>query len=111
MAENRISIKIQPQKGSEEAYFIEQDQKIIKELRERTSREATEKYCQEHKNHCFRCGTKSLVEVDRGDVKVDICVNEDCGAIHLDPGELEQILKDRRTISVIRKSVLSVFMK
>jgi len=111
MVEDRISIKIQPQKGSEEAYFIEQDQKIIKELRERTSREATEKYCQEHKNHCFRCGTKSLVEVDRGDVKVDICVNEDCGAIHLDPGELEQILKDRRTISVIRKSVLSVFMK
>jgi len=111
MAENRISIKIQPQKGSEEAYFIEQDQKIIKELRERTSREATEKYCQEHKNHCFRCGTKSLVEVDRGDVKVDICVNENCGAIHLDPGELEQILKDRRAISIIRKSVFAVLTK
>ena len=111
MAENRISIKIQTQKGSEEAYFIEQDQKMLKDLRERTSREANEKYCEEHKNHCFRCGTKSLVEVDRGDVKVDICVNENCGAIHLDPGELEQILKDRGAISLIRKSVFAVFTK
>lgn len=109
MAENRISVKIQPKKGSEEAYFIEQDQKKMKELRERTSKEATAKYCEEHKNHCFRCGTKSLVEIDRGDVKVDICVNKNCGAIHLDPGELEQILKDKGTISAIRKSVLAVF--
>ena len=111
MAEDRISVKVQPKIGSEEAYFIEQDQKIIKGLRERAAQEATAKYCEEYKNHCFRCGTKSLVEVDRGDVKVDICVNENCGAIHLDPGELEQILKDERAISVIRKSVFAVFMK
>jgi len=111
MAENRISVRIQPKIDSEEAYFIGQDQKLMKELRERAAQEATTKYCEEHQNHCFRCGTRSLVEVDRGDVKVDICVNENCGAIHLDPGELDQILKDERAISVIRKSVFAVFSK
>ena len=111
MAKDRILVKIQSEMGSEETYFREQDQKKIKELRENAAQEATAKYCEEHKNHCFRCGTKSLVEVDRGDVKVDICVNENCGAVHLDPGELEQILKDKRAISVIRKSVFSVFIK
>ena len=111
MAKDRILVKIQSEMGSEETYFREQDQKKIKELRENAAQEATVKYCEEHKTHCFRCGTKSLVEVDRGDVKVDICVNENCGAVHLDPGELEQILKDKRAISVIRKSVFSVFIK
>ncbi len=111
MTGKRISIKIQPKKGSEEAYFIEQDQKTIKNLRKKAAQEASTKYCEEHKNHCFRCGTQSLVEVDRGDVLVDICVNENCGAIHLDPGELEKILKDERVISVIRKSVFAVFTK
>jgi hypothetical protein len=109
MAENRISVKIEPMKGSEEAYFIEQDQKRIRELREQTLKDTNEKYCEAHKDHCFRCGTKSLVEVDRGDIKVDICVNEDCGAVHLDPGELEQILKEKGAISLIRKSVFAVF--
>jgi hypothetical protein len=111
MIGKRSSVKVRPKRGSEEAYFIEKDQKIIKDLRERAATEATTKYCEEHKNHCFRCGTESLVEVDRGDVKVDICVNEDCGAIHLDPGELEQILKEKGVIPAIRKSVFGVFTK
>jgi hypothetical protein len=104
-------VKVQSDRGSEEAYFREQDQKIIKDLREKSAQESTAKYCEEYRNHCFRCGTKSLVEVDRGDVKVDICVNENCGAVHLDPGELEAILKDKRAISALRKSVFAVFMK
>jgi hypothetical protein len=111
MADDRILINIQSKKGSEHAYFTEQEQKIIKALRERASREAALKYCEEHKNHCFRCGTKSLIEVDRGDIKVDICVNENCGAIHLDPGELEHIMKDNKAISSIRKSVFDIFKK
>ena len=109
MAKDRILVKIQSKIGEEEAFFKEQDQEIIKNLREKATQEATARYCEEHKNHCFRCGTESLVEVNRGDLKIDICVNENCGAVHLDPGELEQILKDAKAISLIKKSVLAVF--
>jgi len=111
MAKDRILVEIQSALGEEEAYFKEKEQKIIKNLREKAAQEATAKYCEEHKNHCFRCGTESLIEVNRGDLKIDICVNENCGAVHLDPGELEQILKDEKAIFVLRKSVFSVFMK
>lgn len=104
-------MKIYPKEGSEEAYFREQDQKKLRDLREKTAREATAKYREEHKGHCFRCGTRSLVEIEREGVKLDICVNENCGAIHLDPGELEQILKNKGIISSIRASVFGVFSK
>ncbi len=109
MSKGRLSVKIESKAGSEEAYFQEQGQKQIKELRETVANKASEKYCEEHKYHCFRCGTESLVQVDRGDIKIDICVNENCGAVHLDPGELEEILKNDKVILGIRKSVLSIF--
>ena len=111
MPKDRVLVKIETEMGSEDAYFKERDEKIIKERREKAAREADTKYRNEHKNHCFRCGTASLVEVDRGDVKVDLCVNKDCGAVHLDPGELEIILKDKKAISSIRKSLFAVFKK
>jgi hypothetical protein len=109
MADGRAKVKIQSEIGVEEAYFKEQEQKLIKELREKSAKDKNEIYCEEHKDHCFRCGTKSLIEVDRGDIKIDICVNENCGAVHLDPGELEAILKDQKSIFQIRKTVLSIF--
>ena len=111
MAKRRISVIIQPLKGSEQEFFAEQDRKILKKLRKKVTKEAKKKYCREHSYHCFRCGTKSLVEVERSNVKIDICVNNNCGAIHLDPGELERIIKDQRAISIVRNSVLSVFKK
>ncbi len=109
MSRDRVSVKIQLETGSEEAYFMEQEQKQIKELRETALKKASGTYRDEHNYHCFRCGTKSLVQVDRGDIKIDICVNENCGAVHLDPGELEEILKNEKVILGIRKSVLSIF--
>ena len=84
---------------------------ILKEFRLKAAQETTRKYCEEHKYHCFRCGAKSLAEIERGDVKIDICVNESCGAVHLDPGELEKIIKDQKSISSIRNTFLSVFKK
>ncbi|MFH1992096.1 MAG: zf-TFIIB domain-containing protein, partial [Pseudomonadota bacterium] len=111
MANERISVKIRPKKGSEEAFFAEQDQQLLREFRQKTSKETTRKYCEEHKYHCFRCGAKSLAEVQRGNVKIDICINEHCGEIHLDPGELENIVKDQKSIASIRNTVLSVFKK
>jgi TFIIB-like protein len=104
-----ISVKMLQQKGSEEAHFAEQDQQKLRELRERAAAEATKKYSEEHKNHCFRCGTQSLAEINEGNVKVDICVNKDCGAIHLDPGELKEIIKDKGALSAARNAFLSVF--
>jgi hypothetical protein len=111
MDEKRISVKIQPKKGSEEAYFLEQDQLKLQELRKKAAEEATQKYSEEHKYHCFRCGTKSLAEVEKGNVKIDICVNEGCGAIHLDPGELNEILKDQSSLAAAKNAFLSVFKK
>jgi len=111
MAKKPIHVKIEPKKGTEHAFFAEQDQKILKQLRKNAAHEATKKYCKEHRYHCFRCGSKSLAEVERGKVTIDICVNKNCGAIHLDPGELERLFKDQTAISAIRNSVLSVFKK
>ena len=111
MTGRRVSVKIQQKKGSEEAYFAERDQRRLRELREKAAEESTEKYCEEHKYHCFRCGSQSLAEIDEGNVKIDICVNEDCGAIHLDPGELKEIIKDQRVLSAARNAFLSVFKK
>jgi hypothetical protein len=111
MGSDRVSVKFQIQKGSEEAFFAEQDARRLKDLREKASKDANQKYSEEHKYHCFRCGTKSLAEIDEGNVKVDVCVNENCGAIHLDPGELAEIIKDKNAIAAAKKAFLSVFKK
>lgn len=109
MSKDRGLLKIKGEIRDEELYFKELEQNQIKNLREKSAEEANEKYCEEHKDHCFRCGTRSLVEVDRGDVKIDICVNKDCGAMHLDPGELEAIMKDQKSIITVRKAIFNVF--
>ena len=109
MAERPVSVKIQPKKGSEAAYFSDRDQAMLRKLREKATQEANQKYSEEHKYHCFRCGTKSLAEIDEGNVKVDICVNENCGALHLDPGELKSIVKDQKALSAAKNAFLSVF--
>ena len=109
MPKDRVNVRIKAEMGPEELYFKEEDEKLIQDLREKTAKEATDNYRKEHLYHCFRCGTRSLVEIDRGDIKIDICANENCGAVHLDPGELERILKDEKSINLIRKCFISVF--
>lgn len=74
-------------------------------LREKVAQEMNKKYQDEHKNHCFRCGTPSLAEIDYGAVKIDVCINDKCGAVHLDAGELEAIMKDKAGLEKIRKAV------
>ena len=106
----RVSL-LQPKKGSEEAYFAERDQKRLRECREKAAKEANKKYSEEYKYHCFRCGTQSLVEIDEGSVKVDICVNENCGALHLDSGELKEILKRQESLPSVTGAFLSIFKK
>ena len=106
-----VKLCIQAEVKDEDIYFKEEDAKLIRDLRDKHKKESDEKYRNDHAYHCFRCGTKSLVEVDRGDIKVDICANENCGSVHLDPGELENLLKDEKAIQGIRKSFLSIFGK
>jgi hypothetical protein len=111
MAKDRITVCIQTEVDRGELYFKEEDEKLIQALREKADKSKDENYREEHRNHCFRCGTPSLVEIDRGDVKIDICANENCGAVHLDPGELELILQDEKAIASMRQSFLSIFKK
>jgi len=111
MAGKHVSVKIHPKKGSEEVFFAKQDQKKLRKLRKKAADESTKKYREEHKYHCFRCGTQSLAEIDEGKVKIDICVNENCGALHLDPGELKEIIKDQGSLSAAKNAFLSVFKK
>ncbi len=95
--------------GFEDAYFRQRDQEKIRALREQAAKELTETYTQAHRGHCFRCGTHSLVEVAQGKVKIDVCVNHGCGAVHLDPGELDALLADHTVVSRVRQAVLSCF--
>lgn len=112
MAQKTVKVSLlQPKKGSEEAYFAERDQKLLRECREKASKEANRKYSEEHKYHCFRCGTPSLAEIDEGHVKIDICVNENCGALHLDPGELKELLENQESLPSVRGAFLSIFKK
>jgi len=48
------------------------------------------------------------VEVEHKNVNIDICVNEGCGAVHLDPGEMEKILEGEK--GVFTKVKTSIFM-
>ena len=101
--------KIKLSSDMENAFFQEQEQQLIKKMREKVKDESDRKYREEHRSHCFRCGTPSLVDVERGKVKIDICVNENCGAVHLDPGELDEIIKDQKAIVNIRTALFRVF--
>ena len=110
MARKPISVKFLSQKkGSEQAFFAQSDEIKLRELRKKAAEEANNKYAEEHKYHCFRCGTPSLAEIDEGKVKIDVCVNEDCGAIHLDPGELKELIKDQGALTAAKKAFISVF--
>jgi len=112
MARKPVSVKfLSSRSGSEKAFFAEEDKRKLRNLRETAAKEATKKYAEEHKYHCFRCGTQSLAEIDEGNVKVDVCVNENCGAVHLDPGELAEIIKDKKAVEKAKNAFLSVFKK
>ncbi len=110
MARKPVSVKfLSKKKGTETAFFAESDANKLRKLRKKAAEEANKKYAEKHKYHCFRCGTQSLAEIDEGKVKIDICVNKNCGAIHLDPGELKAIIKDKRALSAAKKAFISVF--
>ena len=106
MEKTRIVIKA----SDEDIHFQEQDRLLVEKRRAEAAKEANDAYINAHKNHCFRCGTHSLIEVDHKNVKIDMCVNEGCGAVHLDPGEMEKILEGKKGVfGNVKKSVFAVF--
>jgi hypothetical protein len=106
MKNDRVIIKA----SDEDIHFREEERKQIEKLRAKAAKDAGEAYAEAHKNHCFRCGTRSLVEVEHKNVKIDICVNKKCGAVHLDPGEMEKILEGEKGVfSKVRSSIFLVF--
>jgi len=102
---DRLKVKV----NKEESYFAQQEQQMIKNLREKAAKENDQKYRDEHKYHCFRCGTKSLVEIQKGNVSIDLCVNEKCGALHLDAGELDDLFAEQGFVKKARKSIFEIF--
>jgi hypothetical protein len=115
MADDKEKVKVllPPEGDSEDMFFKENDRKLIMALREKAAKEADAKYREDHKGHCFRCGTKSLAEIKRGGVTIDVCINEGCGAVHLDPGELEacetELKKQEGGFSKITGALSSLF--
>ncbi len=106
MKNDRVIIKA----SDEDIHFREEERKQIEKLRAKAAKESDEAYSEAHKNHCFRCGTHSLVEVEHKNVNIDICVNEGCGAVHLDPGEMEKILEGEKGVfNKVKVSIFTVF--
>ncbi len=77
----------------EEEYFHREDQERIRKLKEQVEREKAESERAARKalhfGHCGKCGGKMATRVFKS-VEIDVC--PDCGAVLLDPGELEQLV-------------------
>jgi hypothetical protein len=95
--------------NKEDSFFAQKEQEKIKALREKAAQDNSQKYQDEHKYHCFRCGTESLVEIQKGKISIDLCVNEKCGALHLDAGELDALFEDLSFVKKARKSIFDIF--
>ena len=76
----------------EEEYFARLDTEKKAALRSRLNAEHAAKATQERKErhfyHCGKCGGPMAPKLFKG-VEIDLC--GDCGAVLLDPGELEQL--------------------
>jgi uncharacterized protein len=76
----------------EESFFHKEDERKIQKLRAKLEAEKAGNVASElralHYLHCGKCGEEMDVQVFRG-IEIDVCPH--CGAVLLDPGELEQL--------------------
>ncbi len=83
-----MSEKNQP----EEEYFArveaQKTEQLAKEIAKREAEEAAHSLKELHYLHCGKCGTKMDTTTFKG-VEIEVCPN--CGAVLLDPGELEAL--------------------
>lgn len=80
----------------EEKYFIEQEVKRLKAIREEHLKKTAESERQAQKElhylHCAKCGQKMETTTLVG-VEIEVC--PDCGGVYLDAGELGKILDEQ----------------
>ncbi len=78
--------------ADEDDYFHKRDQEAkakLKADRDAEQAEANKAARAElHHNKCGKCGNDMTTQVFRG-IEIEIC--DDCGAVLLDPGELQQL--------------------
>ena len=83
-----MSDKNQP----EEEYFArveaQKTEQLAKEIAKQEAEEAAASLKELHYLHCGKCGTKMDTTNFKG-VEIEVCPN--CGAVLLDPGELETL--------------------
>ena len=76
----------------EEDYFArierEKKEKLRARLADESSATTQEELKKLHHHHCGKCGSEMVTKVYRG-VEIEVCPT--CGAVLLDPGELEQL--------------------
>lgn len=81
---------------SEDEYFHKINQKAIEEKRKALDTKRAEEMKKQKKNthwmKCPKCG-HDLQEIDLKGIKVDQCLEEDCGGVYFDKGELELLLE------------------
>lgn len=85
----------------EEEYFHREDMERLRKLREKADAEkaASDREALKalHAGRCGKCGGKLNARLFKG-VEIDIC--PDCGAVLLDPGELETLVGEDRSSGV-----------
>jgi hypothetical protein len=78
--------------STEEEYFAREESEKLRKLHADAEKSRTAKEKEErrklHHNKCPKCGA-DLTEVAYRDLKIDRCFS--CGAVALDPGELEHL--------------------
>lgn len=76
----------------EEKYFSDEDKLKLQKLKAEMEAEAAARAAAElkslHHLHCGKCGAKMDTQLFRG-VEIEVCPS--CGAVLLDPGELEAL--------------------
>lgn len=77
----------------EEDYFRKQDQEKLQAMRDEAARKKAEAEAQArrelHHFKCGKCGHDMTTQIFKG-IEIEVCSN--CGAVLLDPGELEQLV-------------------
>jgi len=76
----------------EEEYFArieaEKRERLARQLDDERARHEAVALKEAHHLHCGKCGQKMMTTVFKG-VEIEVCPG--CGAVLLDPGELEQL--------------------
>lgn len=79
----------------EEKFFHDDDEKKIQAIKQKLAGEKAAKAAAErkalHHLHCGKCGSQMDTQIFKG-IEIEVCPS--CGAVLLDPGELEQLVGD-----------------